>query len=33
MCWMCGCADHIGLGNEREIDNNEKNEDAGIIKK
>lgn len=20
MCWMCGCADHIGLGNEREKD-------------
>ena len=17
MCWMCGCADHVGLGNER----------------
>ena len=18
MCWLCGCADHVGLGNERE---------------
>jgi hypothetical protein len=18
MCWLCGCADHIGLGNDRE---------------
>lgn len=17
MCWMCGCADHIGLGNDK----------------
>ena len=33
MCWMCGCADHVGLGNERETDNNEKNEDSDIIKK
>jgi len=18
MCWICGCADHVGLGNDRE---------------
>lgn len=18
MCWLCGCADHVGLGNERD---------------
>lgn len=30
MCWMCGCADHIGLGNERSVIN--KNEDAIIDK-
>lgn len=23
MCWMCGCADHIGLGNNRENQQNE----------
>ena len=31
MCWMCGCADHIGLGNERP--ENEKNDETGIMTK
>lgn len=22
MCWICGCADHVGLGNERDDDIN-----------
>lgn len=29
MCWMCGCADHIGLGNERpsnDLENDTKND-------
>ena len=30
MCWMCGCADHIGLGNERDSDTEK--EDGIIVK-
>ncbi len=30
MCWICGCADHVGLGNERptqvEVDPNQLND-------
>lgn len=34
MCWMCGCADHIGLGNEREIpDKQEESSPNAIIDK
>jgi hypothetical protein len=30
---MCGCADHIGLGNEREIELDIKDNSNGIIDK
>ena len=26
MCWICGCADHVGLGNDREDEANDKPE-------
>ena len=32
MCWMCGCADHIGLGNERINEYPDKEPDAIIDK-
>jgi hypothetical protein len=30
MCWLCGCADHVGLGNERDEDS-DSNQPDGII--
>lgn len=33
MCWMCGCADHIGLGNDREIPDDSEKELNDIIDK
>ena len=32
MCWMCGCADHIGLGNERISEHPDKEPDDIIDK-
>jgi len=31
MCWMCGCADHVGPGSERKEDSDQA-EKRGIIK-
>lgn len=33
MCWMCGCADHIGLGNDRDIVDSQSKESNDIIEK
>lgn len=33
MCWMCGCADHIGLGNERQDDDFGNKPESDIIVK
>lgn len=33
MCWICGCADHVGLGNERETDSFQENKEGDIISK
>ena len=31
MCWLCGCADHVGLGNEREEEKPNPNQLNDII--
>jgi hypothetical protein len=31
MCWLCGCADHVGLGNERDDKDSDSNQPDGII--
>ncbi|MEY3378144.1 MAG: hypothetical protein RLZZ328_1287 [Bacteroidota bacterium] len=31
MCWMCGCADHVGLGNDRPTDSVDNNNENDII--
>jgi len=31
MCWMCGCADHVGLGNDRVPEPIDNKEESDII--
>jgi hypothetical protein len=31
MCWMCGCADHVGLGNDRPTDSVDNKNENDII--
>jgi hypothetical protein len=31
MCWICGCADHVGLGNERNDEDSDDNPKNDII--